>query len=74
MKERIFLAYDNTCGVKIEVAASRAIRDGKFAFCCGQADMGPDGYPQIKNDLKFQTSTSANYGIITTVVPFGTNL
>ena len=58
MKERIFLAYDNTCGVKIEVPVSRAIRDGKFAFCCGQDDMGPDGYPQIKNDLKSQTSTS----------------
>ena len=58
MNKRIFLAYDNSCGVKLEVAVSRSVRDGSFAFCCGQADMGPDGYPQQKYDLKSQTAIS----------------
>jgi len=58
MDERLFLPYDNSCGVKLEVSVSRAVKDGKFAFCCGQADMGSDGYPQRKYDLKSQTSIS----------------
>ena len=58
MKNRLFLAYDNSCGVKLEVAVSRAVKEGGFSFCCGQADMGPDGYPQKKYDLKSQTAVS----------------